>query len=75
MLLTLPPGKYTRRPRAQIYKQLLEQVKATPACVGRNDSQSTVGSDSFGVWRGVIREGRPMTPDEQNKRTASPGDA
>lgn len=67
MRLTLPPGKYAQgEPRAQIYKQLIEQVKATPGVQSAGAVLSLpLGGDSFNVGRSVIREGRPMTPDEQ----------
>jgi len=66
--LSLPPGKYAQgEPRAQIYKQLLDQVKATPGVQSAGAVLSVpLGGDTFQVWRGVIREGRPMTPDEQS---------
>jgi putative ABC transport system permease protein len=60
------PGKYAQgEPRAQIYRQLLEQVKATPgvqaaAVIG----SAPLGGDTFNVWRGALPEGRPATRDE-----------
>jgi putative ABC transport system permease protein len=65
--LTLPPGKYERgEPRAQIYKQLIDSVKATPGVQSAGAVLSLpLGGDAFNVWRGVIREGRPLTLDEQ----------
>jgi putative ABC transport system permease protein len=67
MRVTLPPGKYKQgEPRAQIYKQLIDSVKATPGAQSAGLVLSLpLGGDSFNVWRGVIREGRPLTPDEQ----------
>ena len=67
MRLTLPPGKYAQgEPRAQIYKQLIDQVKATPGVQSAGAVLSLpLGGDTFNVGRGVIREGRPMTPEEQ----------
>ena len=67
MRLTLPPGKYAQgEPRAQIYKQLVDQVKATPGVQSAGVVLSLpLGGDTFNVGRGVIREGRPMTADEQ----------
>lgn len=68
MRLTLPQGKYAQgEPRAQIYKQLLESVKASPGVQSAGLVLSLpLGGDSFNVGRGLIREGRPMTPDEQS---------
>lgn len=68
MRLTLPPGKYAQgEPRAQIYKQLLENVKASPGVQSAGLVLSLpLGGDSFNVGRSLIREGRPMTPDEQS---------
>ena len=67
MRLTSPPGKYAQgEPRAQIYKQLIDQVKATPGVQSAGAILSLpLGGDTFNVWRGVIREGRPMSLDEQ----------
>jgi len=67
MRLTLPSGKYKQgEPRAQIYKQLVDQVKATPGVESAGLILSLpLRGDSYSVGRGVIREGRPMTPDEQ----------
>ena len=66
MRLTSPPGKYARgEPRAQLYKQLIDAVKATPgvqSAAGVLDLPLAADTD---VWRGVIREGRPMTLEEQ----------
>ena len=67
MRLTLPPGKYAQgEPRAQIYKQLIDSVKGTPGVQSAGVTLSLpLGGDTFNVGRGVIREGRPMTADEQ----------
>ncbi len=67
MRLTLPPGKYAQgEPRAQIYKQLIDSVKATPGVQSAGAVLSLpLGGDTFNVGRGLIREGHPMTPEEQ----------
>jgi putative ABC transport system permease protein len=67
MRLTLPPGKYKQgEPRAQIYKQLIDSVKATPGVQSAAAILSLpLGGDQFNLGRGVIREGRPMTGEEQ----------
>jgi putative ABC transport system permease protein len=67
MRMSLPPGKYAQgEPRAQIFKQLIDQVKATPGVQSAGAVLSLpLGGDSFNVGRSVIREGRPLTPDEQ----------
>jgi putative ABC transport system permease protein len=68
MRLSLPPGKYKQgEPRAQIYKQLIDRVKATPGVKSAGATLSLpLGGDTFAVGRGLIREGRPMTPEEQS---------
>ena len=65
--LSLPPGKYKQgEPRAQIFQQLIERVKTTPGVQSAAAILSLpLGGDTFNVGRGVIREGRPMTPEEQ----------
>jgi len=67
MRLSSPPGKYAQgEPRAQLYKQLIDRVKATPGVQSAAAILSLpLNGDTFNVWRGLIREGRPMTPAEQ----------
>lgn len=67
MRLSLPPGKYKQgEPRAQIYKQLIDQVKATPGVKSAGAILSLpLGGVTNEVWRGVVREGRPLTLEEQ----------
>jgi putative ABC transport system permease protein len=64
--LRVPWNKYKDgEPRAQIYKQLIESVKATPGVQSVGAVLSLpLGGDSFNVGRGVIPEGRPLTPEE-----------
>jgi len=68
MRLSLPPGKYKQgEPRAQVYKQLVDQVKATPGVKSAGVVLSLpLGGDTFNVGRGWVREGRPLTPDEES---------
>ncbi|HEY0367923.1 MAG TPA: ABC transporter permease [Pyrinomonadaceae bacterium] len=67
MRVSLPPGKYQQgEPRAQIYEELVDHVKATPGVESAAAVLSLpLGADSFQVGRGLIREGRPMTPEEE----------
>jgi len=67
MRLTSPPGKYAQgEPRAQIYKQLIDQVKATPGVQSAAAVLSLpLGGDTFNVWRGIVREDRPASHEEQ----------
>jgi putative ABC transport system permease protein len=67
MRLALPPGKYAQgEPRAQIYKQLIDSVKAAPGVQSAGATLSLpLRADDFNLGRGVIAEGRPMTPQEQ----------
>jgi predicted permease len=67
MRMTLTPGKYPQgEPRAQIYRQLMDQVKATPGVQSAGAVASLpLGGDTFNVWRSLIREGRPATPEEE----------
>jgi putative ABC transport system permease protein len=68
MRMTLPPGKYSEgEPYAQMYKQVIDRVKATAGV----QSVGAVlvlplGGDTLDLWRGVIPEGRPMTPEEDS---------
>jgi len=67
MRMALPPGKYAPgEPRAQIYKQLIDSVKATPGVQSAGATLSLpLRADDFNLGRGVIAEGRPLTPQEQ----------
>ncbi|HEX6717951.1 MAG TPA: ABC transporter permease [Pyrinomonadaceae bacterium] len=68
--LGLPPGKYSEgEPYAQIsiYNQLIDRVKATPGVQSAAAVLSLpLGGDTFNIWRGAVREGRPMTLEEQS---------
>ena len=66
MRVTLPPGKYAQgEPRAQIYRQLIERVKAVPGVQSAGAILSLpLGGDTFNVGRALLREGRPATPEE-----------
>src|SRR6185295_2964986 len=72
MRLTSPPGKYAQgEPRAQLYKQIVDRVKATPGVQSAGAVLDLpLGGDTFNVWRGVVREGRPMTHEEQSNAQA-----
>ena len=68
MRMTLPPGKYAEgEPYAQIYKQVIDRIKATPGVQSVGAVLSLpLGGDTLDLWRGVIPEGRPMTPGEDS---------
>jgi putative ABC transport system permease protein len=63
--LALPPGKYKQgEPRAQIYQQLVAQVKTVPGVQSAGAVLSLpLGGDTFNVGRGVLLDGRPPHPD------------
>ena len=63
--LTLPSGKYKQgEPRAQIYQQLLEKVKAVPGVQAAGAVLSLpLRGDNFNLGRGVLLEGRPAVPE------------
>lgn len=67
MRLALPPGKYEPgEPRAQIYRQLMDQIKAVPGVKSAGAVLSLpLGADAFNLGRSLIREGRPATMEEQ----------
>src|SRR5215213_3059411 len=68
MRLGVPWKKYAQgEPRAQIFKQLIDQVKATPGVQSAGATLSLpLGGDTFNVGRNLVLEGHPMTPDEQS---------
>ncbi|HKR22676.1 MAG TPA: ABC transporter permease, partial [Pyrinomonadaceae bacterium] len=67
MRLTLTPGKYKQgEPRAQIYKQLMDQVKATPGVQSAGAVLSLpLGGDTLNVGRSVLREGSAPSPENE----------
>ena len=68
MRLSLPPGKHKPgEARAQAFKQLIDNVKATPGVQSAGATLSLpLGGDTFNVGRALILEGRPMTPEESS---------
>ncbi|HEU4874984.1 MAG TPA: ABC transporter permease [Pyrinomonadaceae bacterium] len=60
------PGTYkTGEPQIQFYKQLMDNVRAIPGVQSAGAVLSLpLRGDDFNLGRAVIREGRPMTPDE-----------
>jgi len=72
--LTLPPGKYKQgEPRAQIYKQLVEQVKTVPGVQSAGAVLSLpLGGDTFNLGRGVLLEGRPAKAEEASSAAHLP---
>ncbi|HKU73863.1 MAG TPA: ABC transporter permease, partial [Pyrinomonadaceae bacterium] len=61
MRLTLMTGK--PQDNAQRYKQIIDQVKATPGVQSAGAVSSLpLGGDTWNLGRGVIREGLPLTP-------------
>jgi putative ABC transport system permease protein len=66
MRLELPVSKYkVGEPQVQAYKQLIDSIKATPGVQSAGAVLSLpLKGDQFNLARAVIREGRPMTPEE-----------
>jgi len=68
MRLSAPWKKYPKgEQHVQLYKQLIDQVKATPGVQSAGATLSLpLGGDTFNVGRNLILEGHPMTPDESS---------
>src|SRR5712671_784240 len=66
MRVALLPAKYPQgEPRVQLLRQTLEHLNAIPGVQSSSAILSLpLGGDTFNVWRGYIREGRPATPEE-----------
>ncbi|MEK6281440.1 MAG: ABC transporter permease [Acidobacteriota bacterium] len=64
--LGLMPGKYPQgEPRAQLFRQAVEKIKAVPGVESVGGVLSMpLGGDTLSVGRSYIREGRPFTPEE-----------
>jgi putative ABC transport system permease protein len=64
-LVLLGPKYKEAESRVQAYKQVIENVKAIPGAQSAGAVLSLpLRGDTFALGRSVIREGRPMTPDE-----------
>ena len=64
-LVLLWPKYKEAEPRIQAYKQVIDNVKAIPGVQSAGAVLSLpLKGDNFELGRSVIREGRPMTPDE-----------
>ncbi len=68
MRVSLPGAKYPQgEPRVQMFRQLVERLKALPGVQSAGAVLSLpLSGDTFNVWRAVIREGRPATPEESD---------
>jgi putative ABC transport system permease protein len=64
---SLPPGKYKDgEPRAQMYRQIIEKIEATPGVSSAGGILSLpLGADAFNLGRGYIRQGDPATTEYQ----------
>jgi putative ABC transport system permease protein len=64
-LVLLWPKYKEAEPRVQAFKQVIDNVKAIPGVQSAGAVLSLpLKGDTFALGRSVIREGRPMTPDE-----------
>jgi len=59
-------GKFPAgEPRVQFFQQAIDHIHSLPGVQFRRNGLSLpLGGDTFNVWRGYIREGRPATPEE-----------
>ncbi|MDX6304392.1 MAG: hypothetical protein QOI77_1361 [Blastocatellia bacterium] len=64
--VSLLADKYPQgEPRVQLLRQTLERLNAIPGVQSSGAILSLpLGGDTFNVWRGYIREGRPARPEE-----------
>src|SRR5207253_2945655 len=66
MRVSLRSDKYPKgEPRVQMLRQTLEHLNTLPGIQSSSAVLSLpLGGDTFNLWRGYIREGRPATPEE-----------
>jgi len=66
MRISVPPGKFQESgPRVQFFRQAIDRIQSLPGVQSAAMVLSLpLGGDTFNVWRGYIREGRPATPEE-----------
>jgi putative ABC transport system permease protein len=66
MRISVPPGKFQEdEPRIQFFQQAIDQIHSLPGVQSVGMVLSLpLGGDTFNVWRGYIREGRPATTEE-----------
>ena len=68
MRVSVPPGKYRENEaRIQFFQQAINRIQSLPGVQSAGMVLSLpLGGDTFNVWRGYIREGRPATPEESD---------
>ncbi|HEX9544739.1 MAG TPA: ABC transporter permease, partial [Pyrinomonadaceae bacterium] len=66
MRISVPLGKFEQsQPRVQFFQQAIDRIQSLPGIQSTGMVLSLpLGGDTFNVWRGYIREGRPATPEE-----------
>ncbi len=68
MRVGVPPGRYRENEaRVQFFQQAINRLQSLPGVQSAGMVLSLpLGGDTFNVWRGYIREGRPATPEESD---------
>jgi putative ABC transport system permease protein len=66
MRISVPPGKFKEnQERVQFFQQAIDRIQSVTGVQSAGMVLSLpLGGDTFNVWRGYIREGRPATPEE-----------
>jgi putative ABC transport system permease protein len=62
-----PPGKFNEdAQRAEFFRQVNDRIQALPGVQSAGMVLSLpLNADTFNLWRGYVREGRPDTPEER----------
>jgi putative ABC transport system permease protein len=66
MRISVPPGKFKEnKERVQFFQQAIDRIQSVTGVQSAAMVLSLpLGGDTWNVWRGYIREGRPATPEE-----------
>ncbi len=66
MRISVPSNKYKEKAqRAEFFRRLMEQVAALPGAEAAGATLSLpLGGSNFSVGRSIIREGKPLSPEE-----------
>jgi putative ABC transport system permease protein len=64
-MVALPGAKYNEQQRPEIFRQLVERLAASPGVQAVGGAINLpLGATNYGIGRGFIPEGRPLTVDE-----------
>ncbi|HEX8078320.1 MAG TPA: ABC transporter permease, partial [Chthoniobacterales bacterium] len=72
VMVSLPGAKYNEQQRPEFFRQLVERLAASPGVQAVGGAINLpLGATNYGIGRGFIPEGRPLTRDEDHDASFS----